>query len=612
MPYNKTTWNNGAAPGISATKLNNLETQYDAAKADLDAHVAAADPHTQYALDDDLFAHTSNKSNPHGVTADQAGAVAKINNSIGIQVMSISDAPSNIVQGILPTSNAGSNLGAATDGIVDASYASFGSSTNATVGAGGVERDYIQIDVGAGKQVTQHDIFFYSQDSRFYWYKLKYSYDGVEWLYAIGDANTWVTSYKDGVSLNNATRIIHPPVRARYWRIYGDGNNKNIGNHVHEWKIYEHAYFQDDSQGAGIKIWHSGNDGAGSGLDTDKFQGKVPSDFADKGDLERNWYDDFQLWLELYYKGYISQIDASNAKALTFDGFLNTDNVDTSNTTTVVDTTNKKVICPGTISQFKQLDHNGSGGYYSWIVQAYEGAQVFTAGSSGVIESVEVALLRENSPPSLRVSIFSVDANGVPQTELGAQVVAAGNIAADWTFKKISFTNPIKVVNGTKYAVVLQTDGNTGDATTPHKYQWGRTQTTDVTGTTGFTSDTSGTSWTAITRDHGVIVNIKSYSNSVLSGKAKSLSFTPSKAKLYISKKIPANTSVAYTLSDDGGTNYKNGTLITSRSDPKFAGYTEEEWEFTISGTNLKLKASLTTTDVGSTPEVKRYGLHFI
>lgn len=40
-------------------------------------HVALTDPHTQYALDDDLFAHTSNSTNPHNVTASQVGAVDK-------------------------------------------------------------------------------------------------------------------------------------------------------------------------------------------------------------------------------------------------------------------------------------------------------------------------------------------------------------------------------------------------------------------------------------------------------------------------------------------------------------------------------------------------------
>ncbi len=38
MAYAKTTWNPGIAPGISAANLNNLETQYDEAMADLTFH----------------------------------------------------------------------------------------------------------------------------------------------------------------------------------------------------------------------------------------------------------------------------------------------------------------------------------------------------------------------------------------------------------------------------------------------------------------------------------------------------------------------------------------------------------------------------------------------
>jgi hypothetical protein len=55
MPYTKTTWATGDV--VTAIKANNLETQYDEAKADLDAHKA-------------------DTANPHGVTAAQAGAVA--------------------------------------------------------------------------------------------------------------------------------------------------------------------------------------------------------------------------------------------------------------------------------------------------------------------------------------------------------------------------------------------------------------------------------------------------------------------------------------------------------------------------------------------------------
>lgn len=45
MPYIKTAWVNGQPPAINASNLNKLETQYDEAKADVDAHKAATMPH---------------------------------------------------------------------------------------------------------------------------------------------------------------------------------------------------------------------------------------------------------------------------------------------------------------------------------------------------------------------------------------------------------------------------------------------------------------------------------------------------------------------------------------------------------------------------------------
>jgi hypothetical protein len=54
MAYTKTVWSTGDT--ITATLFNHAETQYDEAKADIDAHTGRTD-------------------NPHGVTASQAGAL---------------------------------------------------------------------------------------------------------------------------------------------------------------------------------------------------------------------------------------------------------------------------------------------------------------------------------------------------------------------------------------------------------------------------------------------------------------------------------------------------------------------------------------------------------
>lgn len=59
MAYTKnTTWVEGGAPGITAAALNNLETQYDAAKADIDAkmHETTGHKHTGAAGDGPVIA----------------------------------------------------------------------------------------------------------------------------------------------------------------------------------------------------------------------------------------------------------------------------------------------------------------------------------------------------------------------------------------------------------------------------------------------------------------------------------------------------------------------------------------------------------------------------
>ncbi|MCL5290299.1 MAG: pyocin knob domain-containing protein [Firmicutes bacterium] len=57
MPYEKIQFNPQAAPGISADRLNHMQTQYEEAAADLSEHELEVDPHPQYARDEDLMSH---------------------------------------------------------------------------------------------------------------------------------------------------------------------------------------------------------------------------------------------------------------------------------------------------------------------------------------------------------------------------------------------------------------------------------------------------------------------------------------------------------------------------------------------------------------------------
>jgi uncharacterized protein YjbI with pentapeptide repeats len=105
----------------------------------------------------------------------------------------------------------------------------------------GAEGNYIGYDLTAVFKLAQSVIYFYSMDTRFYYYKIKYSTDNVNWYYAVGDASTWMKSMpagESGTTLNPTVNTFSIPVRARYIRLYMDGNSVNTGNHIDEWELY--------------------------------------------------------------------------------------------------------------------------------------------------------------------------------------------------------------------------------------------------------------------------------------------------------------------------------------------------------------------------------------
>ncbi len=135
----------------------------------------------------------------------------------------------------------------ATDGAkaVDSAYHEFGSGTGSATS--GAESAYVQVDLGSTYRIAQSKTYWYSADTRVYFYKIKYSTDGTNWYYAVGNntSSGWMVSAKNASAGNPS---VHPtvdvfslPISARYVRIYGNGNTSNLNNHMYEWELFSAA-----------------------------------------------------------------------------------------------------------------------------------------------------------------------------------------------------------------------------------------------------------------------------------------------------------------------------------------------------------------------------------
>lgn len=150
----------------------------------------------------------------------------------------------NLAAGI---SLSGSGSGTtATDGnkTVGSSYQSFGSGNQSGTGS---EGSYLQLDLGSARTISQHKIYFYNGNARYYWFKLKYSYDGTNWYYAVGNNDEWAQSAPGmptapgNGNMGYVTDIRVPTITARYWRLYSNGSTSNGGNHIYEWEALREA-----------------------------------------------------------------------------------------------------------------------------------------------------------------------------------------------------------------------------------------------------------------------------------------------------------------------------------------------------------------------------------
>jgi hypothetical protein len=98
--------------------------------------------------------------------------------------------------------------------------------TNALVTAGKLPQ-WLQLDLGAQKSISQIITHFYDGDSRVYTYYIQTSTDGSSW--------TTMVPTKTGTKSITDT---FTPVTARYVRITITGNTANLAAHIEEIKIY--------------------------------------------------------------------------------------------------------------------------------------------------------------------------------------------------------------------------------------------------------------------------------------------------------------------------------------------------------------------------------------
>ena len=123
------------------------------------------------------------------------------------------------------------------------------------------------------------------------------------------------------------------------------------------------------------------------------------------------------------------------------------------------------VASAGTVDQQQTNQSSGFG-----VGSGQSVAQTFTAGITGDLDGVDLALQAIGSPTApLTVEIRSVVPGSIGTTALAGAIIQPESLpTADTAFVAIPFATHVPVSAGSSYAIVLYTS-----ATTPNTYAWG-------------------------------------------------------------------------------------------------------------------------------------------
>lgn len=314
--------------------------------------------------------------------------------------------------------------------------------------------------------------------------------------------------------------------------------------------------------------------------------------------LQGTSYDQYSLYLQLYYQGTVSNVDVSGLQALTFDGFLDLTRIATAGGLDVL-----------TASRLVQFHDSGEvlidavyGGSYATPLPAAFAAgnigQTWTLPQQAFLTKINV-LLRNNLAGTAtdNVTIYLTDnAGNIADSKTVSATITNG------TDLEVSAAFPTQLAAGTWRIYVSSPNAN---------FAWVQR----LSSSPDYAGGTNIGPWQYANYDANFKIGYRylDQGTKALISTNKVLGASANQARLYLSNATPGGSSVTPYASFDGGATW--GIMAEDptypRPDPKFAGYTERFFTASPPGgfNQIQLKLEAMNPSAFQTPQVKRYGL---